>query len=103
MLRMHAVIGSMILYLIMAAAAQAQDVEGSEIPGTKRLDVEKGSNQGAGTALTAQEKNIVGRAKEGKVTAAEKELANDICGKKCKICFDGVTCNFNCAEKYCSK
>jgi hypothetical protein len=53
--------------------------------------------------LTAPEKALLDRVNSGRVTQEEKAVAEDICAKKCKICFNGVECNFQCAEKVCSK
>jgi hypothetical protein len=57
----------------------------------------------SGKELTAPEKALLDRANSGRVTQEEKAVAEDICAKKCKICFNGVECNFQCAEKNCSK
>ena len=36
-------------------------------------------------------------------TGEDKQLAEDICSKKCPECFDGVTCDLKCAKNACYK
>jgi hypothetical protein len=51
--------------------------------------------------LSEAEKNIILRALRENATVAEKKRAQDICKKKCKVCYDGVTCDLKCARKSC--
>jgi hypothetical protein len=87
MLKIYALLGT----VIFASAVLAQEHVPYRYPGVP------------GKELTAPEKALLDRAKSGRATKEEKAVAEDICAKKCKICFNGVECNFQCAEKVCSK
>lgn len=55
--------------------------------------------------LTNAEREIVMRAftSTTPVSASDRQLATDICSKKCRQCFNGVECNPDCFKKQCTK
>jgi len=52
--------------------------------------------------LTKEDFQLMSRAEAIGATAFDAALATDICSKKCKICYDGKKCDYDCARKSCS-
>src|ERR1700754_4932557 len=51
--------------------------------------------------LSTVEIDKIRRARQPNATTDEKAVATDICKRKCKQCFDGQACDFECVEKNC--
>jgi hypothetical protein len=49
--------------------------------------------------LTDTEKGVFYKAFAKDATFAQKQMANDVCAKKCQPCHNGVECNFDCVKK----
>jgi hypothetical protein len=53
--------------------------------------------------MTTQEKAVIDKSIKGTATRTEQQTASDICAKKCTVCFDGVACDLDCAQKNCGE
>jgi len=43
----------------------------------------------------------VARAKPGTPGAGSSEVLRDLCARKCRFCFDGRNCDFDCVQRRC--
>ena len=53
--------------------------------------------------LSDEEQDILTEGLSAQATEAEKAKAEDICSEKCKVCHDGISCDFDCVRKTCLK
>ena len=83
-----------LLGLLLLANSYLLSSSGAEVE-------QRSTKQAGGVTLTEEEKDILLKVLNGDTSDTLKTSAEDICKKKCKVCFDGESCDLECARKSC--
>jgi hypothetical protein len=95
----------MIRLVLMCAALLSWSFSfGNDAPKTDAVSVNEGkSDAGAEWVLGERDMQVLRKAQAVGATQVDRAVASDVCSHKCKICYDGKMCDYECVKKYCSE